>query len=57
MLTNLKRQGMGKLGLESQILEEAEMLMAHLEEVGVFDPNKTLANYTSNNIMTCKRRL
>ena len=51
MLTNLKRQGMGKLGLESQILEEAELLMAHLEEVGVFDPNKTLANYTSNNIM------
>ena len=27
------------------------MLMAHLEEVGVFDPNKTLANYTSNNVM------
>merc|ERR1712130_947941 len=51
MLTNLKRQGMGKLGLESQILEEAELLMAHLEEVGVFDPNKTMANYTSNNIM------
>jgi cytochrome P450 len=50
-LTNLKRQGMGKLGLEPQILEEAEMLMAHLEEVGVFDPNKTLANYTSNNVM------
>ena len=42
---------MGKLGLEPQILEEAEMLMAHLEEVGVFDPNKTLANYTSNNVM------
>ena len=42
---------MGKLGLEPQILEEAELLMAHLEEVGVFDPNKTLANYTSNNVM------
>ena len=42
---------MGKLGLEPQILEEAEMLMAHVEEVGVFDPNKTLANYTSNNVM------
>ena len=42
---------MGKLGLESQILEEAELLMAHLEELGVFDPNKILANYTSNNVM------
>ena len=51
MLTNLKRQGMGKLGLEPQILEEAEMLMAHLEELSVFDPNKILAAYTSNNIM------
>ena len=51
MLTNLKRQGMGKLGLESQVLEEADLLMAHLEEVGVFDPNKTLSNYTCNNIM------
>ena len=50
-MTNLKRLGMGKLGLEPQILEEAEMLMAYLEEKGVIDPNKTLANFTSNNIM------
>ena len=50
-MTNLKRLGMGKSGLEPQILEEAEMLMAYLEEKGVIDPNKTLANFTSNNIM------
>ena len=50
-MTNLKRLGMGKLGLEPQILEEAEMLMAYLEEEGVIDPNKTLASFTSNNIM------
>ena len=30
--------GMGKLGLESQILEEAEMLMEHLEVEGLVDP-------------------
>ena len=42
---------MGRLGLEPQILEEAEMLMAYVEEKGVIDPNKTLSNFTSNNIM------
>jgi len=51
MLTNLKRMGMGKLGLEPQILEEAEMLMEHLEAEGVVNPSTTLANFTSNNIM------
>ena len=42
---------MGKLGLEPQILEEAEMLMEHLEVEGLVDPGTTLANFTSNNIM------
>jgi len=51
ILTNLKRMGMGKLGLEPQILEEAEILMEHLEAEGVVNPNTTLANFTSNNIM------
>ena len=51
MLTSMKRLGMGKLGLEPQILEEAEMLMAYLEDEAVINPNQTLANYTSNNIM------
>ena len=50
-MTNLKRSGMGKLGLEPQILEEAELLMDHLEKEGVVDPNIMLANFTSNNIM------
>ena len=50
-LTYLKRMGMGKLGLEAQILEETEMLMEHLEEEGVIDPSTTLAKFTSNNIM------
>ena len=50
-MTNLKRMGMGKLGLEPQILEEAEMLMEHLEVEGLVDPGTTLANFTSNNIM------
>ena len=43
--------GMGKLGLEAQILEETEMFMEHLEEEGVVDPSTTLAKFTSNNIM------
>ena len=47
----LKRMGMGKLGLEAQILEEIEMFMEHLEEEGVVDPSTTLAKFTSNNIM------
>ena len=51
MLTNLKRMGMGKLGLEPQILEEAEMLMEYLEAERVVNPSSTLANFTSNNIM------
>ena len=50
-MTNLKRSGMGKLGLEPQILEESELLMSYLEEEGVVDPNIMLANFTSNNIM------
>ena len=50
-MTNLKRMGMGKMGLEPQIVEEAEMLMEHLEAEGVVDPGTTLANFTSNNIM------
>ena len=42
---------MGKLGLEPQILEEAEMLMEYLEAERVVNPSSTLANFTSNNIM------
>jgi len=51
VLTNLKRVGMGKLGLEAQILEEKEMFMEYLEKEGVVDPNTTLAKFTSTNIM------
>jgi len=43
--------GMGKLGLEAQILEETEMFMEYLEGEGVVDPSTTLAMFTSNNIM------
>ena len=50
-MTYLKRKGMGKFGLEAQILEETEMLMEHLEEEGIVDPSTTLTNFTSNNIM------
>ena len=50
-MTNLRRMGMGKLGLEPQILEEADMLMEHMEVEGLVNPNTTLANFTSNNIM------
>merc|ERR1719237_1843949 len=50
-LTYLKRMGMGKLGLEAQILEETEMFMEYLEGEGVVDPSTTLAMFTSNNIM------
>ena len=50
-MTNLKRMGMGKMGLEPQIVEEAEMLMEHLEAEGMVNPGTTLANFTSNNIM------
>ena len=50
-MTYLKGMGMGKLGLEAQIMEEAEMLMEHLEEEGMVDPSTTLAKFTSNNIM------
>ena len=37
--------GMGKLGLECQIVEEAEMLMEHLGAERLVNP----ANFTSNN--------
>ena len=50
-LTYLKRMGMGKLGLEAQILEETEMFMEYLEEEGEVDPSTTLSKFTSNNIM------
>ena len=50
-MTYLKRMGMGKLGLEAQILEETEMFMEYLEGEGVVDPDTTLAKFTSNNIM------
>ena len=50
-MTYLKQKGMGKFGLEAQILEETEMLMEHLEEEGIVDPSTTLTNFTSNNIM------
>ena len=43
--------GMGKLGLEAQILEETEKFMEYLEGKGVVDPSTTLAMFTSNNIM------
>ena len=39
-MANLKRMGMGKLGLEPQIQEEAEMLMEHLEATGVVNPSQ-----------------
>ena len=51
VLSYLKRMGMGKLGLEAQILEETEMFVKHLEEEGVVDPSTTLAKFTSNIIM------
>ena len=50
-LTYLKRMGMGKLGLEAQILEETDMFMEYLEGEVVVDAGTTLAMFTSNNIM------
>ena len=43
--------GMGKLGLEAQILEETDMFMEYLEGEVVVDADTTLAMFTSNNIM------
>merc|ERR550532_1922816 len=51
VLTYLKRMGMGKLGLEAQILEETDMFMEYLEGEVVVDADTTLAMFTSNNIM------
>ena len=52
VLTNLKRRGMGRAGLEPQILEEAELLISHLRSNPTLDPEVALKNFTSNTVMT-----
>ena len=52
LLGSLKRRGMGKSGLESQVLAEAEELVTHLKSFGEVDPQIILHNFTSNTIMT-----
>ena len=51
VLTYLKRLGMGKLGLEAQILEETDMFMEYLEGEVVVDADTTLVMFTSNIIV------
>ena len=52
LLGSLKRRGMGKSGLEAQVLAEAEELVAHLKCFGEVDPQIIINNFTSNTIMT-----
>ena len=52
LLTNLKSRGMGRSGLEGQILEEVEQLINHLTTNKELDPRVLLTNFTSNTIMT-----
>ena len=52
LLTNLKSRGMGRSGLEGQLLEEVERLITHLTTNKELDPKILLTNFTSNTIMT-----
>jgi len=51
LLNNLKKRGMGKSGLEPQILGEADQLISYLATKSSLDPARVLGNYTSNNFM------
>ena len=51
-MTNLKRRNMGRSGLEPDILQEAEMLVAYLHSHLELDPCHSLHNFASNTIMT-----
>ena len=52
LLTNLKSRGMGRSGLEGQLLEEVDQFIAHLTTNKELDPRILLTNFTSNTIMT-----
>eukprot|EP00092_Neocalanus_flemingeri_P040169 GFUD01043755.1.p1 GENE.GFUD01043755.1~~GFUD01043755.1.p1 ORF type:complete len:487 (-),score=103.82 GFUD01043755.1:69-1529(-) len=48
VLNNLKKRGMGKSELEPRIVDEAELLISHIQENSPVDPTDVLGNYTSN---------
>jgi cytochrome P450 family 2 subfamily U polypeptide 1 len=52
IMTNLKRLGMGKAGLEPRILEEANQAVTYLNSILELDPQPVLHNFTMNVIMT-----
>lgn len=52
LLSNLKRRGMGRSGLEPEILQEADHLISHLKSTSELDMRTALHGFSSNIVMT-----